>query len=276
MPTDPPPRSSHPASKRGQAASPPHADTTPAADRTGPAPDSPSSLQLTAGAEPVADYRLVRPLGKGGFGEVWEAVGPGGFPVALKFVRLAEKVAVAEQRALELMKQLRHPNLLGLHGAWSHGAYLVLAMELAERTLLDRLNEAVDQGNPGIPFKELLRYMRQAAEGIDYLNEQEVQHRDVKPHNLLLVGGGVKVADFGLARLLEHSLTAASGCMTPAYAAPELLNGKVASQSDQYALAVTYCQLRVGRLPFEGNPAQILTGHLMLQPDLTMLPPAEQ
>src|SRR5207247_2372063 len=61
-----------------------------------------------------------------------------------------------------------------------------------------------------------------------------------------------------------------------AYAAPEFLSGHTSHQSDQYSLAVTYCQLRGGRLPFAGNAAQVMAGHLMNAPDLSMLPPEEQ
>ena len=210
----------------------------------------------------------MRALGRGAFGEVWEATGPGGFPVAMKFLRLAGKGADAEKRALKLMQGLRHPNLLGLHGAWRNGDCLVVAMELADRTLMDRLHEATDQGQAGVPPAELLGYMRQAAAGLDYLNAQGVQHRDVKPANLLLVGGGVKVGDFGLAKLLEKMVATVSHAMTPAYAPPEFVNGQASHWSDQYSLTVAYCQLRGGKLPFEGNLAALLAGHLMKAPDL--------
>ncbi|MCI0463566.1 MAG: serine/threonine protein kinase [Gemmataceae bacterium] len=243
-------------------------------------PDAPARapgafLALASGARPLPEYTLERLLGRGAFGEAWQARGPGGVAVALKFLNLSDRGKL-ELRSLELIKDIRHPHLLSLFGYWERPPYLILAMELGDRTLLDRLHEVRDQGGAGIPVAELLESLREAAKGIDHLNESGIQHRDIKPHNLLLVGGGVKVADFGLARLLEHNLTTASGCMTPAYAAPELLSGKVANQSDQYSLAVTYCQLRGGRLPFEGNQTQILTAHLMLPPDLSMLPPAEQ
>src|SRR5205823_3340037 len=109
-------------------------------------------------------------------------------------------------RSLQLMRDIRHPHLLGLFGAWQHAGVLILALELADRTLLDRLQEALDQGLPGIPRAELFEYMREVAKGIDHLNALDIQHRDIKPQNLLLIGGGVKVADFGLAKLLEHTV----------------------------------------------------------------------
>src|SRR5262249_2533509 len=88
--------------------------------------------------------------------------------------------------------------------------------------------------------------------------------------------GGVKVADFGLARLLEQTVVSHSGSLTPLYAAPEFFNGQTTRSSDQYSLAVTYCQLRTKRLPFEGNMAQVTAGHLYRPPELRMLPEAER
>ena len=243
-----------------------------------PRPDGAADavVHLAPGARPVADYELVQLLGRGGFGEVWKARGPGGFAVALKFIRLGNRAGTVELRSLELMKDIRHPHLLGMFGAWQRDETLIIAMELADRTLMDRLHELLRQDKPGIPAAELLDQLRDAAQGIDHLNSIGIQHRDIKPQNLLLVGGGVKVADFGLAKLLEHTVASNTGAMTPAYAAPEFLKGQTSSQSDQYALAVSYCQLRGGRLPFAGHHAQIMAGHLMQPPDLTMLPEAER
>src|SRR5262249_23215496 len=73
-------------------------------------------------------------------------------------------------------------------------------------------------------------------------------------------------------KILEHTAASASGGMTPAYAAPEFLQGKATRWSDQYCLAVTYCHLCGGRLPFEGSAVQVMAGHTMHAPDLTMLP----
>src|SRR5204862_396543 len=85
-----------------------------------------------------------------------------------------------------------------------------------------------------------------------------------------------KVADFGLARSLSHSATGHTGALTPAFAPPEFFQGRTHRQSDQYALAVTYCLLRGGRLLFEGNAAQLMAGHLHQAPNLEMLPEEER
>src|SRR5262249_45177392 len=102
-----------------------------------------------------------------------------------------------------------------------------------------------------------------------------VQHRDVKPANLLLMGSRVKVADFGLAKALEQTLASNSGAGTIAYAAPECFKGVITQQSDEYSLAATYYHLRTGRLLFKGDQAQMMYGHLELKPDMSQLPPAE-
>jgi serine/threonine protein kinase len=250
---------------------PPQPDTN-----TRPEPST-SSMELPPFAQLVEGYTLVAELGRGGFGQVWKATGPGGFPLAMKFVRLDQRLASVELRSLELMQNLRHPHLLSLFGAWQKDDWLIVAMELADRTLFQRLEQCQQEGHAGIPPAELLRFMQEAAKGLDYLNDMSVQHRDIKPANLLLVGGGIKLADFGLAKLLENSIASNTGAMTPAYAAPEFLEEQTSAKSDQYALAVSYCELRGGRLPFAGNLAQILDGHRAGKPDLSMLPtPSEQ
>src|SRR5581483_7465482 len=130
------------------------------AKATAPAPAGASpateAVALHAGAKPVGDYELVCRLGAGGFGEVWKANGPGGFPVALKFIRLQAETSDAEVRALEVMKEIRHPQLVHMFGAWRRDGYLIVAMELGDRTLHQRLQEVWQQGLPGIPRPELL------------------------------------------------------------------------------------------------------------------------
>ena len=126
------------------------------------------------------------------------------------------------------MKSIRHPNLVSLFGAWRQDRWLILAMELCDRSLQDRLTEALNQNLAGIPLKELLSYMSDAANGLDALNAKQVQHRDVKPANLLLLNSGAKVADFGLAKALEQTVGSNSGAGTLVYTAPECLRRQLA------------------------------------------------
>jgi serine/threonine protein kinase len=220
-------------------------------------PSNPAVFVPVAGGVPIPGFQLVQCLGKGGFGEVWQATGPGGFAIALKFIRLGAPSGEVELGSLELMKKIRHPNLLGQFGAWEREGLLIVGMELAEGNLQVRLARAVEQGQPGIPAEELLEYLADAARGIDYLNEprpqddqpEGIQHRDIKPGNLLLVGGCVKVGDFGLVKLLNSQAQDNPDTLTVTYAAPEVLNGLASPRSDQYSLAISYCQLRGNRVP---------------------------
>jgi serine/threonine protein kinase len=148
-------------------------------------------------------------------------------------------------------------------------------MELADKSLHDLLVEYRAAGRPGVPRGELLRYLNETAEVLDLLNyEQGLQHVDVKPRNLFLVGRHIKVADFGLVNSLAelygaqpHALQL--GAVTPLYAAPECFLGKITLFSDQYSLAVCYCELLTGALPFAAkNFRQAALQHLQAGPEL--------
>jgi serine/threonine protein kinase/lipoprotein NlpI len=251
-----------------------------------PSHDSEATHPVSRVEDPIPGYRLIRKRGRGGAAEVWEAEAPGGFRVALKIVNLSTDRTSGELRSLEIIRGIHHPNLLAIFGAWQVDKRLIIGMELADRSLWDRFLEARSQGLCGIPRRELLDYLQAAAVTVDFLNDYRhtvegrqrigIQHRDLKPQNILLFGGCAKVADFGLARVMERSVASHTGTCTLAYAAPEFFGKKTSRQSDQYALAVTYCQLRGGRMPFLGTTAQIAVGHLLNEPDLESLPEPER
>jgi formylglycine-generating enzyme required for sulfatase activity len=243
----------------------------------------PEPLVLGAGIEPIAGYTLVRLLGRGGFGEVWEASAPGDFHVALKFIRLDTNEAGVEQRSLDVIRNIRHPNLLDVQFATRVADCLIIAMPLCDESLMDRLRASPH----GLPRGKLLVYMDELSRAVDYLNEPNhrssdgtmvgVQHRDIKPHNIFLVGGSVRLADFGLAKILAATSASHTGSMSPHYVAPEVVEGRVSQRSDQYALAITYCQLRTGKLPFQGDSVlQIIYAHIHGEPDLFALPEHER
>ncbi|MCA9245830.1 MAG: protein kinase [Planctomycetales bacterium] len=304
--------------------------------------------QYECGDEAVPGYRLIERLGSGGLGEVWKAQAAGGAHVALKIVSgLRETSALKELRALELVKNIHHPNLVPIHGIWlknEHGevlpddwfatetgsgrvkvkvrrdnassttlfgepgsssdpaatddaspdlgetrsaasasaahhrepnstvgpksdsladqgefeAELILAMGLADENLFDRLTRCKQAGLAGLPQDELLGYLDDAARAIDLMNtDYDIQHGDIKPKNMLLVGGSVQVCDFGLAEVLRPLRQTRSSAFTVAYAAPEVVSLRQPSRhTDQYCLAISYYELRTGELPFESTTAK--------------------
>ncbi len=166
-------------------------------------------------------------------------------------------------------------------------AWLAVGMLLGGLSLQHRLRECLKSGLPGIPPRELLSYMEESAKGLDFLNQPRhdlgdgpvaIQHCDVKPANIVLIGSSAVVCDFGLARILSRNqITATSASGTPAYMAPEAIAGRPSRTSDQYSLAVTYYHLRTGSLPVnDGTLWEVLNAHRTGQLDLSRVPEHEQ
>ncbi len=147
---------------------------------------------------------------------------------------------------------------------------LVVAMQLASCALDSFLPSQAKSGSPAVsepwqplPKPRLLKYFGGIAEGLDYLNQPihdfggarvSLQHCDIKPANLVLMGQSALICDFGLARILNRSqATAELPAGTLPYMAPETFEGMPSLTSDLYSLAVTYYQLRTGVLPIQGR-----------------------
>jgi serine/threonine protein kinase len=234
----------------------------------------------SAGDEPLPGYTLTQPLGKGGFGEVWACVAPGGLKKAVKFVSAGEDGEGAhfqqEREAFERIKEIRHPFLLSLERVEVVGNELVMVMELADQQLQDRFNDCRAAGLRGIPRMELLGYLAEAAEALDVITEQfGLQHLDVKPANLFVTAGHVKVGDYGL--VARHDAGTGNRGLTPKYVAPEVLRGTVHTRSDQYSLALVYCELLTGTFPYPARtPQQMMLAHVSGLPDLKALPACDR
>lgn len=242
----------------------------------------PVSSQL----EPLPGYKLIDRLGRGGFGEVWRVEAPGGLQKAMKFVfgdlnnLDDDNIRAAEQelKALDRVKNIRHPFILSLEQWKIINGQLIIVMELAERNLWDRFKECRGLGMPGIPREELMGYMNEAAEALDLMNTKyHIQHLDVKPQNLFLMYNHVKVADFGLAKTFEGGRGTVTGGVTPVYAGPETFEGYVSRFTDQYSLAIVFQELLTGTRPFNGsNTEQLVMQHLNGTPDLEHVPATDR
>ena len=242
-------------------------------------------VRLVSQEEPLPGYRLLERLGRGGFGEVWKVEAPGGLLKAMKFVfgdleAEDEESRPAEQelKALKRVREIRHPYILSLERYDILDGQLMIVMELADRNLWDRFRECRNEGLPGIPREELLRYMEETAEALDLMNNHyQIQHLDIKPQNLFLVFNHIKVGDFGLAKMLEGVRATVTGGVTPVYAAPETFEGYISRFSDQYSLAIVFQELLTGVRPFSGaNTRQLLMQHLNGTPSLGSLPATDK
>jgi serine/threonine protein kinase len=239
-----------------------------------------------ANAEPIPGYRLIEPLGSGGFGEVWKCEAPGGWIKAIKFVygnrNSVDNESIRadqEYKALQRIKEVRHPFVCSVEQTLEIDGELIIVMEYADCTLHDKYEECKTSGLIGIPGDSLMRYMRDAAEALDFMFEKHnLQHLDVKPRNLFLIGDHVKVADFGLVKAFDKShASGILGGVTPLYASPETFVGKISPQSDQYSLAIVYQELLTGHRPFIAkNIRQMAQMHMQAAPDLRSLPEIER
>jgi serine/threonine protein kinase len=242
--------------------------------------DAETPGRMSSGITEIAGYQMQERIGMGGFGEVWRAIGPGGFPKAVKilFGLLNGPQADTELKSLKRIRDLRHPFLLSIERVEVVDGRVIVVTELADRSLDQRFRELVASGQRGVSRDELLRYLRDAADALDFMSEEHgLQHLDIKPENLLLQGVHAKVGDFGLTKAVGQAGHSQINGFTPLYAPPELFEGRPDRGSDQYSLAVVFQTMLTGVPPFNGRTAsQLMAQHLKSSPDLSSLLPSDR
>jgi len=233
--------------------------------------DTPTLLGGPPGSDAAGDgpvtiggYRLIRQLGEGGMGSVWEAEQlDSGRRVALKL--LSERLGSTPETVERFLREARtaasisHPRSTFVFGAGEHAGRPYIVMELMPgRTLADLLR---DDGT--LPVDRAVDAILDVIEGLQAAHALGLIHRDVKPSNCFLDSDGrVKVGDFGLSKSLvaDDGLTRTGAFLgTPQFAAPEQVRGGgVDQRTDIYSVAATLFCLLTGRGPFVGDAAAVI------------------
>lgn len=222
-------------------------------------------LDSEANASQVGPYSVIRKLGQGGMGTVYEAVNEKtGQVVALKLLSRSLKgteVTVQRfRRESQIAASINHPRSTFVYDAGQHEGQFFISMELMPG---GTLKEVVEE-NGALPFGQAVDYLLDLISGLQAAHDAGIVHRDIKPSNSFVDHDGrVKIGDFGLSKSFQtdSTLTQTGAFMgTPQYAAPEQLrNGDVSERTDIYALGGTLFFLLTGRGPFRGGAAQVIT-----------------
>jgi serine/threonine-protein kinase len=232
---------------------------------------------LAAGAI-FAEYRILRLLGSGGMGEVYQAQHPR-LPRQYALKILPRDLSADREyrgrfdREADLAASLYHPNIVAVHDRGEYQGQLWIAMDYVDGPDCDRLLR--DRHPNGMPAQEALEIVSAVADALDYAHQRGLLHRDVKPANILIsqpdsVRRRILLADFGVARRTGDTSRLTETNMvvgTVSYAAPEQLMDKpLDGRTDQYALAITAYQLLTGSTPFQGSTPAVVIGHHLNAP----------
>jgi hypothetical protein len=225
-----------------------------------------------SGERPLEGYTLQTGIGRGGFGEVYQAVSDGGKEVALKLVQRHLNV---ELRGVGQCLNLKHPHLVALYDVKQagNGDFWVVMEHVAG----DSLDKVIERQPQGMPPEEALAWLRGICAGVGYLHERGIVHRDLKPGNLFIENGVVKIGDYGLSKFISASRRSGQteSIGTVHYMAPEIANGRYGKEIDLYAVGVILYEMLTGHVPFDGETSgEVLMKHLTAAPDLGALPPA--
>lgn len=234
--------------------------------------------QLQAEPQQLGHYQLVRKLGEGGYGEVYQAW-DGRLERHVAIKRLKSQTQSARPGHLldeaRLAASLRHPAFVRIFSIDGEAGFDSIVMEYVEGSTLRQLA----QGQP-MPEARVLDLVRQVAAAMEEAHGAKLVHGDIKPSNLMLdVSGALRILDFGLASRIDPDATESTAFDqtegTVAYLAPELLLGsRQHAQSDIYALGVVMYELLTGARPFAHlSGLALAAAHIQSSSDLWVFPP---
>lgn len=227
---------------------------SPAADQRSHSFDSIDDARFVPGTILGARYRIVGLLGKGGMGEVYRADDLKlSQPVALKFLPhrlLRDGASLARfHREVRVARQVSHKNVCRVYDIGETDGHHFLSMEYIKGEELSSLLRRIGR----LPVDKAIQISRQICAGLAAAHESGVLHRDLKPANVMIdADGNARITDFGLAGLAEEFREEDMGAGTPAYMAPEQLDGSaVTVRSDIYSLGLVLYELFTGKKAFE-------------------------
>jgi serine/threonine-protein kinase len=219
----------------------------------------------------IGKYKIVSPLGSGGFGTVYLAEDTWiDKKVAIKVPHRQANLDFGELlHEPRLLAALNHPNIVSVLTAEKQDGVFFIVMEYVPGETLEAL--IIREGT--LDLTRALDFTCQICNAVDHAHRQGVIHRDLRPGNVLVTEQGlIKVADFGTSRFLEIAAHGTTVIGSPPYMAPEQFHGKAVFASDLYSLGVTMYQMLTGTLPYETpSPADIdrlMTGELVSAPRL--------
>jgi serine/threonine protein kinase len=218
----------------------------------------------------LGKYKILAPLGNGGFGAVYLARDTWiDKDVAIKVPHKQNLNFSELLREPRLLAALDHPNIVSITTAEKQENIFFIVMEYVEgHTLDDVITE-----HGGLAPTVALNYANQIALAVDHAHRQGVIHRDLRPPNVLVSNTGVlKVADFGTSRFLEIAAHGNTVIGSPPYMAPEQFDGKAVFASDLYSFGVMMYQMLTGTLPYDtptpGDLGRLRSGELLSPPRL--------
>jgi eukaryotic-like serine/threonine-protein kinase len=265
-------------------------------------------VKLGPRMEQLGEFKILREIGRGGMGVVFEAHQPSlDRKVALKVLPqtvLNPQALARFQREARLAASIQHPNIVGVHSIGEENGIHFFAMQMVHGVSWDVLIEHLaknpgdqltpldavvrkllnsDENNPapriaqGGYYRQVARMARDAARGLHYAHERGLLHRDIKPANLLLdTLGQVFLTDFGLARALQPEGTAIScdSVGTVRYMAPEQLHNRADARSDIHGLGVALYEMLSLQRAFGDSPRETLLAQIQNRQRAALMLPA--